>query len=679
MSSKLILRIVFWVSLLLLTQTVLVAWAQEANPLPTPTGPYAVGVEWRHWVDESRDETFGAEPHGKREMMVTFLYPVDAPAEGEAAAYLANSDLVLPEFSNVMTLVNVDIPLDSDDIAGFVSHAVPNAPLSDDQPVYPILVFSPGAGAAAAMYSTQIEELASQGYIVAAIDHAYSTSAIVFPDGHTVKADFSQGLEAAALVGSQDQRFVIDQLEAMSDSDPEGTFTGRLDLEQLGVFGQSNGGSASVITCQADARCKALAIGDSDIHGDAIEQGLDQPTLYLLSDSRWSYNPAAFTQWRGPLYLAAFAGFEHLDFGDFPLWESVQPFRDTLWLGTVEPARAVELTRAYLVAFFDKYLKGADDTLLDVPSEAHPEVTIEASNVPSIAGAQTASSEEAHREALLRVAAEGLTLGDATVLEQFIADDYVVHSPFGDLGRDDVRGLFDALRAAMTNFNVSRENMVAEGDSVAMRTILTGTFENDFNGPFGLFPPTGQPFRLEIVNIFQFNDDSTIQEEWAQFDTAAFMAQLGAMPTPTAETEEGGISEAEAMAFAERFNAIFAGPNLDIANEIMAEDFVGHLPLAPELDRQGWKDYVASFYAGLPDVTETVNQVIVGKDRVVLYVTYTGTHDGDFFGIPATGNSVTFDGIGIFRFDENGLAVENWAVVDVVGILAQIGGFPPAQ
>jgi hypothetical protein len=34
---------------------------------------------------------------------------------------------------------------------------------------------------------------------------------------------------------------------------------------------------------------------------------------------------------------------------------------------------------------------------------------------------------------------------------------------------------------------------------------------------------------------------------------------------------------------------------------------------------------------------------------------------------------------GIFRFDENGLAAENWAVVDVLGILAQIGAFPPAQ
>lgn len=143
-------------------------------------------------------------------------------------------------------------------------------------------------------------------------------------------------------------------------------------------------------------------------------------------------------------------------------------------------------------------------------------------------------------------------------------------------------------------------------------------------------------------------------------------------------TEEPlAVSEADALAFAEQFNAIFDGPNLEIADEIMAEDFVGHLPLAPELDRQGWKDYVASFYVGISDLKEEVNEVIIGEDRVVLHVSYIGTHDGPLFGVPATGKTLTWDGIGIFRFDENGRAVENWAVVDVVAILAQIGAFPP--
>src|SRR5688572_25182241 len=114
MSRKMILRLVRLVSLVLMLAafTTPIA-AQENNPLPAPTGPYAVGVQWRHWVDESRDETFGAEPHGKREMMVELLYPVDPPTSGEAAVYMPNSDQVLPEFSNVLKLVELDVPLDA--------------------------------------------------------------------------------------------------------------------------------------------------------------------------------------------------------------------------------------------------------------------------------------------------------------------------------------------------------------------------------------------------------------------------------------------------------------------------------------------------------------------------------------------------------------------------------------
>ncbi len=130
--------------------------------------------------------------------------------------------------------------------------------------------------------------------------------------------------------------------------------------------------------------------------------------------------------------------------------------------------------------------------------------------------------------------------------------------------------------------------------------------------------------------------------------------------------------------FAKRFDEIFIGPSIDIADEIFASNFVGHAPLAPKLDRDGWKAYVANLYTSISDLHEEVNQVIVSDDRIVLHVTYTGTQDGALFGIPATGKKISFDGIGIFSFDKDGLVTENWAVLDVVALLAQIGAFPPA-
>lgn len=130
------------------------------------------------------------------------------------------------------------------------------------------------------------------------------------------------------------------------------------------------------------------------------------------------------------------------------------------------------------------------------------------------------------------------------------------------------------------------------------------------------------------------------------------------------------------MTFAERFNDIFDGPNISKTDEIFAPNFIGHLPLAPVLDREGWKTYVGSFYAGMSDMRQEINEVIIGDDRLVLRVTYTGTHDGPLLGVPATGKPVKIDGIGIFQFDANGLVAENWAVIDVVAVLAQIGALP---
>jgi predicted ester cyclase len=284
-------------------------------------------------------------------------------------------------------------------------------------------------------------------------------------------------------------------------------------------------------------------------------------------------------------------------------------------------------------------------------------------------------TEEAQRDTLIRLGSEWMLGGDNAILEMYVADDYVVHSPFGDLNRDAVRDLFDSVRAALTDMEVSRENLIVEGDTASLRSIIDGTFTHDFNSAFGVFPPTGQPFHWETINVFRFNEAGQIQEEWVQSDTAALMAALGAMPAP-APAASGVLSEEAAAHFVEVFDSFFVGPNPDVLNEIFAPEFVSHLPLAPDLDLEAFKGYVTSFYGGVSDMTQVTNQVIIGEDRLVIHVTYYGTHDGELFGVPATGNAITMNGIGIFRFNEEGLAVENWAVLDMAGVLAQIGALP---
>lgn len=131
------------------------------------------------------------------------------------------------------------------------------------------------------------------------------------------------------------------------------------------------------------------------------------------------------------------------------------------------------------------------------------------------------------------------------------------------------------------------------------------------------------------------------------------------------------------LKFAEQFDAIFDGPQFDIADEIFAPNFVAHLPLVRNLDLEDWKHYVANLYIGISDLREEVNEVIVSEDRLVLRVTYSGTHDGPLFRTRATGRTVIFDGMCIFRFNEQDQATEIWGTLDLVGLLEQIGDWYP--
>jgi pimeloyl-ACP methyl ester carboxylesterase len=359
-----------------------VTGAQEDNPLPAPTGPHEVGVVWRHWVDDSRDEIYDAETSdAKREVIVGFYYPAEVPEGAEPAPYMDNLADVIPTFNALIeAFVAVRFDTQPSDLDNFQSYSYPDAPLSDAEETYPVLIFSHGGAADVRMYTSQIEELASHGYIVVAINHVYGAAYTTLRDGTAAIPTYSTGLEDAVRIWSEDQIFVMDQLELLNTDDPEGMFTGRLDLERLGVFGQSMGGGTASLTCSVDQRCKAFVSGDAAFMGDAAEQGLEQPVMHLRGESAIVNEPGHVDQARGPFYEVAVDGFEHLNFGDFPLWPNVEGVREAAWLSEADPLRSIEVTRAALVAFFDQYLKGSGEASMDDLS-TYPEVTVTTNNV----------------------------------------------------------------------------------------------------------------------------------------------------------------------------------------------------------------------------------------------------------------------------------------------------------
>ena len=122
-----------------------------------------------------------------------------------------------------------------------------------------------------------------------------------------------------------------------------------------------------------------------------------------------------------------------------------------------------------------------------------------------------------------------------------------------------------------------------------------------------------------------------------------------------------------------RYQEIYNKNDLDALSEVLAEDLLTPkiLPgMKPGLE--GAKQVHATTLIGMPDWHTEINELIAEGDKVVARINMTGTHTGDFWGIPATGKRVEFTGIYIVRIAE-GKIVEHWGEEDGVSLLQQLG------
>ena len=134
-------------------------------------------------------------------------------------------------------------------------------------------------------------------------------------------------------------------------------------------------------TCQLDARCKAGLAMDGwyePLPQEILSQPLHQPFMFMQSGTKmWKMDNLArletlYQAVNGPAYHLKMAGLLHDDFGDYPLLTPLG------WLlherGTMDGQRALQVVDAYLLAFFDQYLKDQPSPLLKGPSPDFPEV-----------------------------------------------------------------------------------------------------------------------------------------------------------------------------------------------------------------------------------------------------------------------------------------------------------------
>ena len=95
-----------------------------------------------------------------------------------------------------------------------------------------------------------------------------------------------------------------------------------------------------------------------------------------------------------------------------------------------------------------------------------------------------------------------------------------------------------------------------------------------------------------------------------------------------------------------------------------------------EPSKDGVKQLFHMYRAAFPDLRMEVQDVLVSGDKAVARVRATGTHQGEFLGMPATGKSVDVQLIDITRFGDDGLAHEHWGVFDALAMMQQLGAIP---
>jgi steroid delta-isomerase-like uncharacterized protein len=293
---------------------------------------------------------------------------------------------------------------------------------------------------------------------------------------------------------------------------------------------------------------------------------------------------------------------------------------------------------------------------------------------------QTASADTEANKALVLRLLEVFNEGNLDVADEIFATDFVNHHP----SRPDVTDLesYKAWvvenRTAFPDFHVEIHYMVAEGDKVAAGWTVTCTHLGELMG----IPPTGKQMTQTGITVHRLAGGRMVESWWSS-DTLAMAEQLGMMP-PTREyytwgassgvTGDPGDPETNKAIVQRMIDEVLNQQNLSVIDELFAADYLMHDPAWPMEVKgpEGFKQWAGAMMEPyFSDSHITIEDIIAEGDKVAVHWTWTGTHTGEFMGIPPTGRQIAITGISIHRF-ANGKFVESWVSYDMLGMMQQL-------
>jgi predicted dienelactone hydrolase len=385
--------------------------------LPHPTGKFKVGSSILFFRDTARIDVFSTEKNRFRELSVRVWYPA-SPGNQEKrmpymqrdearylAIYLKGAAFMLSHYN----LISTDSYFNAKPIKG----------------QFPVILYSPSG--CIVENTVLFQELASHGYIVFSVCHPYwnafhydelgqvvqsdlnnahyksmweqenSSEVIKTKEEITNTKDLQSKKTAQELLNkympeevadirlwAEDNSFLLDQIE-YKDLDQRDILD-NIDTSKVGAIGFSKGGAATGQFCVTDNRCKAGINLSGFMFGDAVEKPFTRPFMIMESvePSCTDCDPICDMFYKSSLdaaYMVRINDARHVNFSDFSLLGGVNKLQGNI--GPINGKRFLKIQNDYVLAFFNKYLKGELSDLLNESARKYEEVIFNLRNAQS--------------------------------------------------------------------------------------------------------------------------------------------------------------------------------------------------------------------------------------------------------------------------------------------------------
>lgn len=333
------------------------------SQFPKPTGQYSVGSKLYHWTDNNLEDKYKAfnvevfyPSSNPKDSNKKFLYQ---PEKIDALKYIMSQQVSIPIFIWNRLL------------SGIYTFTEPNAPVASAQSKFPVIIHLPGIGSDN-LYNVYLEELASYGYVIFAIEPPHDLLVTVFPGSKVIGID--PVLKKAADDVNRGEiykyrysahvrwngyiNFALNKVRELNE-DKNSMFYNKLDWGTIGLLGHSHGGAVVTDFCQKNKICKAGINMDGWTKTYNTGKYFDAPFLLLLSESGGMPEMQELLENnnRADFKKLVIPGAGHSAFSDHIL---IKPLAARIFGDS--SANSVELRKEIshnIVTFFNKYLKDA--------------------------------------------------------------------------------------------------------------------------------------------------------------------------------------------------------------------------------------------------------------------------------------------------------------------------------